>query len=384
MTADDTFPGRALLPADVTQWLRIHGWVHAGSLGNIAQRWQRADAGVVVPLLASSPDFSLRWSEMLQRLARSFDTDPAGVLLAVVKSGSDIAEFRASGQIDDSLPLGDAASFIDSVRRAMQASANSALAPRGYFGHSLPDAARDHARGVRMAQTRRGSYIVPVISRLPVLEPDDDEDAVLFNEPTFQPFARRAMLTLARGLEALRDLTHEEAEPARSRIVEAVGAGVSYELCDAIIATLDTDSITDLDVSFTWAERLPISKEPSSLRLESAAIPQLRRVGRFLRGEPMIGRQTVVGYVKGLDRGGEDEDGRITLRMLDNDKARNVYMTLSEDDYNKAGDANTRRRMVSATGVLHREPGRALRVSEVSDFHLLERLPALATEDAGD
>lgn len=382
MTVDDTFSGQAPRPADVTQWLRIHGWVHAGSLGNIAQRWQKADTGVVVPLLASSPDFALRWSEMLERLARSFDTDPAGVLLAVAKSGSDIAEFRASGQIDDSLPLGDAASFIDSVRRAMQASANSALAPRGYFGHSLPDAARDHARGVRMAQTRRGSYIVPVISRLPVLEPDDDEDAVLFNEATFQPFARRAMLTLARGLEALRDLTHEEASPARSRIVEAVGAGVSYELCDAVIATLGTESITDLDVSFTWAERLPIAKEPSSLRLESAAIPQLRMVGSFLRGEPVIGRQTVVGYVKGLDRGEEDEVGRITLRMLDNDKARNVYMTLSEDDYNKAGDANTGRRMVSATGVLHREPGRALWVSEVSDFHLLEPLTAVDTEDA--
>lgn len=384
VTVDDTFSGKVLLPGDVTEWLRMHGWIHAGSLGSIAQRWQKADTGVVVPMLASSPDFGLRWSEMLRRLARSFDTDPAGVLLAVAKSGSDIAEFRASGQIDDSLPLGDAASFIDSVRRAMQASANSALAPRGYFGHSLPDAARDHARGVRMGQTRRGSYIVPVISRLPILEPDDEEDAVLFDEATFQPFARTAMLTLARGLKALRDLTHEDAAPARSRIVEAVGAGVSYELCDAVIATLDTESISDLDVSFTWAERLPIANETSSLRLESAAIPLLRMVGSFLKGEPVIGRQTVVGYVKGLDHGEEDEIGRITLRMLDHDKARNVRMTLNEDDYNKAGVANTGRRMVSATGVLHREPGRALRVTDVSDFHLLEPLPSVALDDATD
>ena len=42
---------------------------------------------------------------MLDRLAASFATDQAGVLLAVAKTGSDIAEFSASGQIDDSLPL---------------------------------------------------------------------------------------------------------------------------------------------------------------------------------------------------------------------------------------------------------------------------------------
>lgn len=138
VTVDDTFSGKVLLPGDVTEWLRMHGWIHAGSLGSIAQRWQKADTGVVVPMLASSPDFGLRWSEMLHRLARSFDTDPAGVLLAVAKSGSDIAEFRASGQIDDSLPLGDAASFIDSVRRAMQASANSALAPRAISATACP------------------------------------------------------------------------------------------------------------------------------------------------------------------------------------------------------------------------------------------------------
>ena len=154
MTDDAMFTDQALLPTDVTEWLRIRGWTLAASLGKIAQRWQKDTTGVVVPMRTSSPDFALRWSEMLRQLAGSFETDPAGVLLAVTKAGSDIAEFRAVGQIDDSIPLGDASTFIDSVRRAMQASANSALQPRSYYGHSLPDAARDHARNVRMGQTR--------------------------------------------------------------------------------------------------------------------------------------------------------------------------------------------------------------------------------------
>lgn len=382
MSDNPILTDQALLPVDVIEWLRIHGWTQSAALGDIAQRWQNDRTGVLVPMLTRAPDFTLRWSEMLSRLANSFDTDPEGVLLAVAKSGSDIAEFKATGQIDDSIPLGDAATLIDSVRRSMQASANSALQPRSYFGHSLPDAARDHARRVRMGQTRHGSYIIPVISRLPILQPDDADDAVLFEDVVFQPFARTAMLKLAQGLGALRDLTHGETEPSGRSITEAIGAGVSSELCEAVTHTLEAESINALDVGFTWAERLPTSSAPTSVKLESDALDMLRRVGSVLKGEPVIGRQTVVGYVKRLDRGEEDEVGRITLRTLDGDKARNISIGLNDDDYHVAGEANTDRRMVAVTGVLHREPGRALRFTEVDSFHLLEGLPGLLTDES--
>lgn len=381
MTDDLILANPSLMPTDVTEWLRIHGWTRTASLGDVAERWQSRSAGVLVPMLTASPDFNLRWSEMLERLAGSFDTDPAGVLLAIAKSGSDIAEFRAAGQIDDSIPLGDASTLIESVRRAMQAGANSALQPRSYYGHSLPDAARDHARNVRLGQTRRGSYIVPVISRLPVLQPEEADDAVLFEDVTYQPFARTAMLKLASGLIALRDLTHGPATPPGSRITEAVGVGVSSELCDAVASTLETDSIAELQVGFTWAERLPTSTAPDAITLERAAVPLVRHVGSVLKGESVVGRQTMVGYVKGLDRGEDDEVGRITLRVLDNDKARNVLMELNDADYHIAGEANAERRMVTATGILHREPGRALRFTAVHDFHLVEDIPGLASDD---
>lgn len=373
-----SFGNPSLMPTDVTEWLRIHGWMRTASLGDIAERWQSNAVGVLVPMLPTSPDFTLRWDEMLERLASNFDTDPAGILLAIAKSGSDIAEFKAAGQIDDSIPLGDASTLIESVRRAMQASANSALQPRSYYGHSLPDAARDHARNVRLGQTRRGSYIVPVISRLPVLQPEEAEDSVLFEEIAYQPFARTAMLTLASGLTALRDLTHGTTAPAGSRITEAVGVGVSSELCAAVASTLDTDSISELQVRFDWADRLPSSSTPEPIRLERASVPLVRHVGNILRGESVVGRQTLVGYVKRLDRGEDDEVGRITLRILDNDKARNVLMELNDDDYQIAGQANAERRMVTATGILHREPGRALQFTSVQQFHLLEAIPGIA------
>lgn len=369
-------------PEDLTSWLRMQGWKHAGSLGNVAQRWQGERAAVVIPMESSAPDFKLRWSEALSQLSRLEGTDPEGIVLAAAKAGSDIAEFRAQGsQIDDSLPLGDASTFIDSVRRTMLASANSALQPRSYYGHSLPDAARDHANSVRMGQTRRGSYIVPVISRLPVLQADDDDDSVLFEDVAFQPFARKAMLRLAIGLATLRELTHGDSAPTRSAVTESVGQGVSFELCEAVANTLESQSIGSLEVTFAWAERLRVRAAPKMVHLEKPAAPMLRHLAAVLKGEPTVGRQTFVGYVKRLDRGEDDEVGQIILRALDNDKARNITIDLTDEHYAVAGDANTGRRMVSATGVLVREPGRALRFTELQDFRLLDEIPSLFAGD---
>jgi len=374
-------PQGSVGPIDVTDWLARHGWSPAGDLADVASRWISDDGrGVVVPLQHESPDFELRWEEMLDDVGEAIGTDRNGFLLAVTKAGSDIAEFRAvgDGRIDDSIPLGDAAILIDSVRRLLQASANSALQPRSYYGHSLPDAAREHARNVRMGQTRRGSYIVPVISRVPILEaPSNPADALLFEDATYQPFVRSAMLRLAEGLNTLQDLTHGNVIPKASTLIESVGAGVSSELCDAVASTLETESIADLDVSFFWAERLPLTAAHRRVTFEGAAASAVRAAGLILKGEAVVGRQTFVGYVKRLDRGEEDEVGRITLRTLDNDKARNVLMDLNDDDYHEANRANDQRRMVSVTGVLEREPGRALRFKEVIDLHVIEGLPGL-------
>ncbi|APF32853.1 hypothetical protein BO218_00450 [Microbacterium paludicola] len=55
-------------------------------------------------------------------------------------------------------------------------------------------------------------------------------------------------------------------------------------------------------------------------------------------------------------------------------------MELSDADYHIAGEANTDRRIVSATGVLHRESGRALRLTSVDDFRLQEAMSLFESE----
>jgi len=307
-------------------------------------------------------------------LAGASDTDPQGLMLAIMHEGSDVAEFRALGDayIDDSIPLGDAEVLIGSVRQAMTASANAVVQPRSYFGHSIPKVAREHAKSVRMGQTRRGSYIIPIISRVPILEPPDNEDDHLFEDLNYEPFSRQAMRRLAEGLSALQTLTASGSMPKASTMNASVGHGVSHELCDAVADSLESISIDQLEVSFSWANRLPVAHPTERIVFDRSVVDVVRRVSDYLRGEQVVGEQTLTGYVKVLDRGEDDEEGKVTIRALVSDKPRNVSLQLGAEHYDIASRANNERVPVSVTGQLERAPGKALRFLSVRDFGPIE------------
>jgi hypothetical protein len=353
------------------------GWRKTGQLANVAARWERDGGAVVVPLNLQSPDFPLRWAEMVVDLADASDTDPQGLMLAIMHEGSDVAEFRALGgtHIDDSIPLGDAEMLIGSVRQAMTASANAVVQPRSYFGHSIPKVAREHAKSVRMGQTRRGSYIIPIISRVPILEPPDNDDDPLFEDLAYEPFSRQAMRRLAEGLSALQTLTASGSMPNASTMNESVGRGLSHELCDAVADSLESISIDQLQVSFSWARRLPVVHPTERVVLDSSVAEVVRGVSNYLRGEQVVGEQTLAGFVKVLDRGEDDEEGKVTIRALVRDKPRNVSLLLDAEQYDVASHANNERVPVSVTGQLERAPGKALRFLSVRDFGPIESFP---------
>jgi hypothetical protein len=377
---DTTRAELSVQPSDVTSWLYDHEWQQVGRIEDVAERWQLDTHLVLVPLAADSSDFPIRWREMLRDLADAVGTDESGVLLTIEKADSDIAEFRAVGDsyIDDAIPLGDASMLIDQIHRSMRASANSAVQPRSYFGHSLPDRVKHHADGVRMGQTRRGSYVVPVICRIPMLRPDIEDDQPLFDaSKTYQPFARIAMMRLAEGLDEIRSMALEEVLPSSDRVRDSVSRGVSYELSGAIATILEARSVDKLSVNFSWAEKLTIPSVPSAVTLSHEMSPIIRHVSDELRGVTVVGTQTLVGYVKALSRGEDDEIGRVTIRALDEDQARNVALELDSEQYDVASHANNERVPVSVTGRLRREVGRMLRFDAVESFSLIEAHPTL-------
>ncbi len=297
---------------------------------------------------------------MIGSLAVATAKSPDSLLNEMAHEGSDIAEVRASGVdlADGSVPLGDAEVLISSVRQAVTASANAVVQPRSHFGHSIPKVAREHGRSVRMGQTRRGSYIIPIISRVPILDSLDGEDERLFDDAGYEPFPRQAMRRLASALTVLRDMTNQGRVPSGQEINESVGEGVSHELCSAVAATLETHSVTNLDIAFSWARRLPVRNQPSTITFEEASSTVVRDVAEHLRGRLIVGEQTLAGFVKALDRDEDDEVGKVTIRALVNDQPRLVHLHLDAGRYEVASRANNDRVPVLVTGRLVREPGK--------------------------
>jgi hypothetical protein len=157
------------------------------------------------PTLRDASDYDLRVSQMLRSLASWSQRSVEAIVEEMIHEGSDVTEWRANGlhAHDFSVPLEDGLNLVQAVRNVFIAAANAAIRRRGYFGHSTLKAAREHAYAVRMGQTRRGSYVIPIISRVPGVVEQTDGQGRLDVEVSAQPFRAEGHGT-ARGCLANR------------------------------------------------------------------------------------------------------------------------------------------------------------------------------------
>lgn len=369
-------PRYEVAPEDVTSWLTANDWERISSGRGSAALWTRSRAELLQPLTPEASDYILRLDDMLRTLSRVEERDSDLLTQEIVNEGADICEWRASGgSVNDStISLEDGSRLIQGARGAFVAAANATIHRRGYFGHSSAKVAREYAKSVRMAQTRRGSYIIPIISRIPsaTLTVQDQQDT-LGIQVEAQPFERRVMARLAEALTTVQELAVDAADgPSTQVLNQAVATGVSYELCSSLTEVLSADAVEDLNVSFGWARRLPVRNPISRVHLPKDCLPILSRMAEDLRGSEVVAEQTIVGYVRG-HRGEPDEESQVVIvRASIGQRDRLVRMSLGRADFHQALMAADERRPVFVTGTLAREPGRQWRFETISNFGYAE------------
>jgi hypothetical protein len=370
-------------PQDALAFLRENGWSPWGDSGGrgVAELWQRSVRGrrqeVLVPLRPEAVDYQRAWRDLLSQVATFEQQSPAAVAEAMLFVSADVAEWRAvqASEHEYTLPLDDAQKLISSVRDALVAAASASLQRRSYFGHHKTKQAREHARLVRMGQTRRGSYIIPIISRLPGAEVDakqPPEERLL--EATVVPYQRQVMATLARGLSTVHRLAVQaEQEPSTRDLNEAVVEGVSAELCEAVGGSFAATTIRELDVSFKWASRIaPPRGAENQMIFPMETMPVVASMARRLRESDTPGSQLIFGTVVNLHRNEDEDVGVVTVNMVLGNERRQVRMRLRPDAHDVATDAYKRRRVISAYGVLNRPSGRGWYLDDVTDFGIVQ------------
>ncbi|MEU5213233.1 hypothetical protein [Streptomyces sp. NPDC020742] len=359
-------------PEEIRSYLKVTGWSPVSG-GPLAELWSLpgpAEEVVLVPMKPGAPDFDKRSRILVEDLARIESRTVHAVHSAIATIYHDVTDLRAShpSLSDGSIPLEAGYELFLSARRLRVASAAAAIRRQGHF-RNFPTRARDQAREVRLGQTRRGSYIVPIISqaRSPedVYAPQQEHIDIQVEETLFD---RRVTATMSRALGVLEEMASAEREPTPSEIADSVGEGVSYELCQALSKVVKSDSVAALDITFNWSQ---VAAPPpgSSPRVEfnEAAINIVNRVSNHLKTQLYTHEHIIYGVITDLSRRPEDETGRVGIETLIKRRRRTVWIDLPDRNYHQAVRCHDLGVPVRVRGVLSSPPG-GHATMEVSEF----------------
>ncbi|MFL4494701.1 hypothetical protein ACJ6WD_26130 [Streptomyces sp. VTCC 41912] len=359
-------------PKEIRSYLKVTGWspVSGGALAELWSLPGPAEEVVLVPMKPGAPDFDKRTRILVEDLARIESRTVHAVHSAIATVYHDVTDLRAShpSLSDGSIPLEAGYELFLSARRLRVASAAAAIRRQGHF-RNFPTRARDQAREVRLGQTRRGSYIVPIISqaRSPedVYAPQQEHIDIQVEETLFD---RRVTATMSRALGVLEEMAGAERAPTPSEIADSVGEGVSYELCQALSKVVKSDSVDALDITFNWSQ---VAAPPpgSSPRVEfnAAAINIVNRVSDHLKTQLYTHEHVIYGVITDLSRRPEDETGRVGIETLIKRRRRTVWIDLPDRNYHQAVRCHDLGVPVRVRGVLSSPPG-GHATMEVSDF----------------
>lgn len=364
----------SLSPVDISAYLRSNGWESHGEVGQgAAAQWIRKQDGntydVIVPQHRQVTDFVRRISQTLETLAHVENRSQLEIFSDVQDVTADVIRWRCVQEDarDGSISLDQGSELISTARTQLLAAACSAVSAKQFYASRKPSEATDYLGRARLAQSERGSYVIAVRSPVPPhfdFENDSDEVA---------PFSRRAVETLATGLNTLIDASTaalRDVPPDRNYMAKR---GVSANLCDAMAIMLKGASRRTVEVSFTYApSRSPSIGIPRVARFSSDLSPVISEIGRDLRETATRDDFELVGFVTDLSRGPSDELGTATVQGLVDEQYKRVELRADNVDYAVLASANTEKKPVYCVGELIKQQGRTYRLQNARSFRILQ------------
>ncbi|MGF1641977.1 MAG: hypothetical protein ACFCUO_13605 [Rhodospirillales bacterium] len=349
----------AVKPLEMAAYLRARGWYKEADLDGKGSLWLHAvedgeEFDVTLPMRRDLADYALRMGELLQTLAMAERRSELEVLRDVMTTTADLVRVRAASHSAENgtLPLDQAVSFVERSRDMMLSAACAALEKRAFYAKRKPQQAMDYVRQVRMGQTEQGSYVLTILSPVaPELKAAQGE--LLPKEPV-EPYERQVTRTLVAALAALDEAARRAAMNGdMAPFTEAVGRGVSANLCDAVVGLAEVSPGGALDVEVSWSRTRPVKgKAPARVLLGSDSIPIIVEAARHFRDTAPVEDFEVEGFVTRLHRGTQATEGDVTIEGIVEGHMRRIGVRLGPNNYSDAVRAHDERLKVKCTGEL--------------------------------
>jgi hypothetical protein len=355
----------------------MNGWLHSADSETdtswvLTENDETFELGV--PRSQYARDYIQRVAQLVNTLAVVEDEDREQVIWHLLYTMYDVQYFRTrSATLTGTTLLSDAVAAFKAVQGMYAAAATSLEAPRAVLPSRRSGRANNFMKRVLAGPTTEGSYVLSVLVPVPP-RVVPDEDSVLF-EIDNEPYERAVTAGLYDGLASTRAAAVEAIDADRrvQPFLDRVGAGVSANLCEAIVALAGEEG-AGLEASFAWAVDRPRPDPVSRITFESNLVPVLKEAAtdmRLLMPEPDV---LLCGVVTRLHRESNSGPGDITVAGIvvgDADQQmKHATINLAESDYDAAITAHGDGLEIRVSGLLVRRGTRAY-LESASNFTVL-------------
>lgn len=247
-------------PVSVEDYLRRTGWMEVRRQPNFAARWERHDdrtgrrLRVVVPLDQELGDYAARVADVL-RVLENLEQRPSSEIFKTLSTASHLSDtFEVSIERDDIvqglIPITAGSKAFQGTKDIFWSAAASEHEAHAVLPKDLPMAASEALRHTFFSQTREGSYIINVVSKMP---PRQGLLAFATQEENYEPMQRRVFRRVAVALDAVRQAAAEDTEEA---FASRIDLGVSWNLCRAVAKLGSSRHFRQVTFTPRWAPEL--------------------------------------------------------------------------------------------------------------------------------
>ncbi len=348
---------RKITPAALRAYAVSHHWIKQESYGlqsDVYAREGTAGAEAVIPGTASIADYAQVVSELVTLFASVEERSELQVYRDLVTSDQDIVRVRAPRADDDgSVRIESGVDLVVHARDLLLAAACSAIDPRSTYRAGRMKDATEYLDRVRLGQTEHGSFVVTMLSPVPPTLESYDQLRFWPALPD-DPFERQVTRQLVAGLEAAREaVSRANRGDGFAAFESAVSRGVSANLCEAAARLIERGD--GLDVSVSWARTRPAPEVHRRVVFAPSDGGILLEAARLFRDRAPRPDETLEGYVVKLFRTETEDDGRIAIRALVDDRQASVNVDLDRALYETAVQAHDAQVAISITGDLVRD-----------------------------
>ena len=286
---------------------------------NENRRIYRHDNGarVFVPMQQAS-DFAMLASVVINEIAAAEQRTQDDVLVDMVWMKFDKVHVRRESEAS-SLLYTAGIEMHEALGELIDAGARVSSEPRSaYVGGRRPKLVDDYLDQVRMIPSMAGSFVVRALLPLTWGTENPTFDMVGPAHPTVRSVSTTILRATNAAVTTATQIAGDQAD--MSQWADAVGLGVSSNLCDALLLGLVGEGPdgqqAEVRISWTWA--MPAEPIPA-VEIPPGIGPILAAGADYLRGEPDEHTVRITGRITNLHRETQQGAGDVTVKVSSRD-----------------------------------------------------------------